>query len=88
MRILVIFLSLISHFPLVKPTDATALEKWELQNEKALSLIHSYVCDHLCIHIKNTSSAWTAWEQFKELFDSPPASQRIDLQMKSLSQKL
>ena len=45
-----------------KPIDATALEKWELQNEKALSLIHSYVCDHLCVHIKNTSSAWTACE--------------------------
>ena len=71
-----------------KPTNATALAKWELQNEKALALIHSSLSDHLCIHIKNTSSAWTAWEQFKKLFDTPPASQRIDLQMKLLSQKL
>ena len=62
MRILVIFLSLISHFPLVKPTDATALEKWELQNEKALSLLHSSLSNNLCIHIENTSTAWSAWE--------------------------
>ena len=68
-----------------KPTDATVLEKWELQNENALALIHSFVFYHLCIHIENTSSAWT-WEQFKKLFDTPPASQRIDLQMKLSSQ--
>ena len=71
-----------------KPTDAIALAKWELQNEKVLALIHSSLSDHLCIHIKNTLPAWTVWEQFKKLFDTPPASQRIDLQMKLLSQKL
>ena len=53
-----------------KPIDATALAKWELQNEKALALIHLYVSDHLCIHIENTSLAWTQWEQFKKLFDT------------------
>ena len=47
-----------------KPTNATALAKWELQNEKALALIHSSLSDHLCIHIENISSAWTAWQQF------------------------
>ena len=45
-----------------KPTDATTLAKWELQNERALALIHSSVSDHLCIQIENTSSARTAWE--------------------------
>ena len=43
-----------------KPTDVTTLAKWELQNEKAVALIHSSVSDNLCIHIENTSSAWTA----------------------------
>ena len=45
-----------------KPTNATSLEKWELKNEKSLSLIHSSISHHLCIHIENNSSAWTAWE--------------------------
>ena len=44
----------------MKPTDATALEKWELQNEKELALIHSSLSDHLCIHIENHFLAWTA----------------------------
>ena len=44
------------------PTDAIALAKWELQNEKALALIHSSLSDNLCIHIENTSSACTPWE--------------------------
>ena len=49
-----------------KPTNATSLAKWEIQNEKARVLIHSSISDHLCIHIENNSSAWTAWEQFKK----------------------
>ena len=49
-----------------KPTDATALAKWELQNEKELALSHSLVYDYLCIHIENTSSASTGWEQLKK----------------------
>ena len=51
-----------------KPIDATDLEKWELQNEKTLALIHLFVFDHLCILIENTSLAWIAWEQFKKTF--------------------
>ena len=57
-----------------KPTDATALAKWELQNEKELALIHSFVYDYLCIHIENTSSALTTWEHFKKLFYNPLGS--------------
>ena len=64
-----------------KLTDATALAKWELQNEKELALIHSFVYDYLCIHIENTSLASTGWEQFKKKIDTPPISQRIDLHM-------
>jgi hypothetical protein len=40
------------------------------------------------VHIENSKDAWSAWNQFKKLFDTPAASQRVDLQMKLLKQRL
>jgi hypothetical protein len=41
----------------------------------------------LFVHIENSTSAWSAWNQFPKLFDTPE-SQRIDLQMKLFRQRL
>jgi hypothetical protein len=40
------------------------------------------------VHIENSTTAWSAWNQFHKIFDTPPASQRVDLQMKLLRQIL
>jgi hypothetical protein len=40
------------------------------------------------VHIENSKDAWSAWNQFKKLFDTHVAPQRVDLQMKLLKQRL
>jgi len=55
-----------------KPTDAAALEKWEVKNAKALALIKSSVNDEMYVHIENAKDAWSALRTFKELFDTQP----------------
>jgi hypothetical protein len=54
-----------------KPTDATSLEKWKLKDEKALSLLRSSITEHMFVHIENSKDAWSAWNQFKNLFGTP-----------------
>eukprot|EP00253_Pinus_taeda_P027792 PITA_27792 len=71
-----------------KPTDATALAKWEINNAKALALIKSSVNDEMYVHIENAIDAWTALKTFKDLFDTQPESKKVDLQLKLLQQKL
>ena len=53
-----------------KPTDATSLAKWHLQDEKALALLRSSITEHMFVHIENSKDAWSAWNQFKKLFDT------------------
>jgi hypothetical protein len=55
---------------------------------KALAFLRSSVVEHLFVHIENSTSAWSAWNQFRKIFDTPPASQRVDLQMKLLRKRL
>jgi hypothetical protein len=69
-----------------KPTDVASLEKWKLKDEKELALLCSSVTEHMFVHIENSKDAWSAWNQFKKLFDTPAASQRVDLQTKLLKQ--
>jgi hypothetical protein len=71
-----------------KPIHATSLSKWKLKDEKALGLLRSFVTEHMFVHIENSKDAWSAWNQFKKLFDTPATSQRVDLQMKLLKQRL
>ena len=71
-----------------KPTDATSLAKWNLKDEKELSLLCSSVTKQMFVHIENSKYAWSAWNLLKKLFDTPVASQRVDLQMKFLKQIL
>eukprot|EP00253_Pinus_taeda_P028910 PITA_28910 len=71
-----------------KPTDATALEKWEVKNAKALALIKSSVNDEMYVHIENAIDAWSALKTFKDLFDTQSESKKFDLQLKLLQQKL
>ena len=71
-----------------KPTDATALAKWEVKNAKALALIKSSVNDEMYVHIENATDAWSALKTFKDLFDTQPESKKVDLQLKLLQQKL
>lgn len=71
-----------------KPTNADALEKWEIRNAKALAIIKSSVNDEMYVHIENATDAWTALKTFKYLFDTQPESKKVDLQLKLLQQKL
>jgi hypothetical protein len=71
-----------------KPTDATSLAKWNLKDEKTLSLLHSFVTEHMFVHIENSKDAWSSWNLLKKIFDTSVASQRVDLQMKFLKQRL
>jgi hypothetical protein len=71
-----------------KPTDATSLAKWNLNDEKSISLLHSFVTEHMFVHIENSKDAWSIWNLLKNIFDTPVASQRVDLQMKLLKQIL
>jgi hypothetical protein len=71
-----------------KPTDATYLAKWNLKDEKALALLCSSVTEQMFVHIENSKDAWSAWNLLNKLFDTPVASQRVDLQMKLLKQRL
>ena len=68
------------------PIDATPLAKLKLRDEKALALLHSSVTEHMFVHIENSKDAWSSWNLLKKLFDTPVASQRVDLQMKLLKQ--
>eukprot|EP00253_Pinus_taeda_P022127 PITA_22127 len=70
------------------PTNADALAKWEIKNAKALALIKSSVNDEMYVHIENATDAWTALKTFKDLFDAHPESNKVDLQLKLLQQKL
>jgi hypothetical protein len=71
-----------------KPTDATSLAKWNLKDEKALAFLCSSVTEQMFVHIENSKDTWSAWNLLKKLFDTPVASQRVDLQMKLLKQRL
>jgi hypothetical protein len=71
-----------------KPTDAGALAKWELKDENVLALLKSSLNEEKFVHIENTSDAWTAWKNFKDLFDTQPETKRVGLQLKPLQQKL
>lgn len=74
--------------PQTKPTDATQLAKQELKDEKTLALLHSSVVEHLFIHVKNSTTSWSAWDEFHKLFDTTLASQQVDLHLKLLRQRL
>jgi hypothetical protein len=71
-----------------KPTDVATLAKWEVKNAKALALIKSSVNDEMYVHIENTTDAWFSLKVFKDLFDTRPESNKFDLQLKLLQQKL
>jgi hypothetical protein len=71
-----------------KPTDATSIDKWNLKDKKALALLCSCVTEQMYVHIENSKDAWYAWNLLKNLFDTHVASQRVDLQMKLLKQRL
>jgi hypothetical protein len=71
-----------------KPTDATSLEKWNLKDEKALALLRSFVTEHMFVHIENSKDAWSSWNLLKRIFDTLVASQKVDVQMKLLKQRL
>ena len=71
-----------------KPIDAATLEKWEVKNAKALSLIKSSVNDEMYVHIENMTDVWSALKVFKDLFDTHPGSKKVDLQLNFLQQKL
>jgi uncharacterized protein YbcC (UPF0753/DUF2309 family) len=71
-----------------KPIDATSLAKWNLKDEKALALLRSSVIEHMFVHIENSKDAWSSWNLLKKIFDTHVASQRVDLQMKLLKQRL
>jgi hypothetical protein len=71
-----------------KPTNATSLAKWNLKVEKTLALFCSSVTKQMFVHIENSKDAWSAWNLLKKLFDTLVASQRVDLQMKLLKQRL
>jgi hypothetical protein len=71
-----------------KPTDATYLAKWNLKVEKKLTLLRSFVTERMFVHIENYKDAWSAWNLLKKFFDTLDASQRVDLQMKLLKQRL
>jgi hypothetical protein len=70
------------------PTNATYLEKWNLKDEKTLALLPSSVTEHMFVHIENSKDAWFAWNLLKKLFDTLVASQRVDLKMKLIKQRL
>jgi len=53
-----------------RPADVASLEKWEVKNVKALTLIKSLVNDKMYIHSENALDAWTALCTFKDLFDT------------------
>jgi hypothetical protein len=40
------------------------------------------------VHIENSKDVWFAWNLLNNLFDTPVASHRVDLQMKLLKQRL
>jgi hypothetical protein len=71
-----------------KPTDATSLAKWNLKDEKALAFLCSSITKQIFVHIENSKDAWFAWNLLKKLFDTHVTSQRVDLQMKLLKQRL
>ena len=71
-----------------KPTDVRDLARWELKDEKALSLLRSFVSDEMFVHIENVIDAWIAWKIFKNMFDTQPESKRVDLHSKLLKQRL
>jgi hypothetical protein len=72
----------------IKPTNATSLAKWNLKDEKTLVLLCSFVTEHMFVHIENSKDAWSAWNLLNKFFDTSVASQRVDLQMKFLKQRL
>jgi hypothetical protein len=71
-----------------KPIDATSLEKWILEDEKALALLHPSVTKHMFVHMKNSKYAWFDWNLLNNLFDTHVAYHRVDQQMKLLKQIL
>lgn len=71
-----------------KPTDAAALTKWEVKNAKALAPVKSSINDEMYVHIENATYAWSALKNFNDLFDTQPKSNKVDLQLKLLQQKL
>ena len=42
-----------------KPIDATSLEKWNLKDEKELSLLCSFVIEQMFVHIENSKDTWS-----------------------------
>jgi hypothetical protein len=73
-----------SDTPPTKPSVAAPIAKLELRDEKALAFLQSFVNEHMFVHIKSSTNAWSTWNPFCKIFDTPTTSQRVDLQMKLL----
>jgi hypothetical protein len=44
-----------------KPTNIAPLEKWQLRDEKTLSLLCYFVIKHMFVHTENSKDAWSDW---------------------------
>jgi hypothetical protein len=68
-----------------KPIDTAPLAKWKLRDENELALLRSSISKHMFVHIENSKMHGLLGINF---FDTHDASQKVDLQMKLIKQRL